>query len=351
VIEGTGDNAVARLVVYDNKAHRASAVDAKNVLTLRATKKPISWTLVGGIAGLLIVILLLVLVLARGGGGGRRRGGGQPPPPPMPPPGYGMPPGGYGAAPPPGGATAAYPADRLGPTAAVAGGAMMAAQAPAATPQGLYAMHPAHVAAQAPPAAMAGGAPVAIPPAPAQPRDFGPGASGAIVQVRCPSCGLPTMATPGQPSVCFSCGQPIAADLTADLANRSTGLALAAGPAYASTGAAGAQALVPPPNPYGHPASSATIRSASGHFVIRGGAEVRVGRDPAQCSIFLAEPRVSGVHATLKFESGSLAVRDESSNNGTWVSGARLLPGVWTTVPAGTPLRFGPVEFAVQLDA
>jgi pSer/pThr/pTyr-binding forkhead associated (FHA) protein len=114
------------------------------------------------------------------------------------------------------------------------------------------------------------------------------------------------------------------------------------------------QPLVPPPNPYASPgaaSTSATIRSASGQFVIRGGAELRVGRDPAQCSIFLPEPRVSGVHATLKFESGQLVVRDESSNNGTWVSGARLPPGVWTTVPAGTALRFGPIEFAVQLDA
>ena len=49
-----------------------------------------------------------------------------------------------------------------------------------------------------------------------------------------------------------------------------------------------------------------------------------------------SEPRVSGVHATLKLDAGQLVVRDESSNNGTWVSGARLSPGVWTPVPAGT---------------
>lgn len=77
---------------------------------------------------------------------------------------------------------------------------------------------------------------------------------------------------------------------------------------------------------------------------------MRVGRDPAQCPILLGEPRVSGVHATLRFDSGQLVVRDEGSNNGTWVSGARIAPGVWTAVPAGTPLRFGPVEFAVQLE-
>jgi predicted component of type VI protein secretion system len=60
---------------------------------------------------------------------------------------------------------------------------------------------------------------------------------------------------------------------------------------------------------------------------------------------------VSGVHATLKFEGGQLLVRDETSNNGTWVSGARITPGTWTPLAAGTPLRFGPVEFTVQLEA
>ncbi len=44
-------------------------------------------------------------------------------------------------------------------------------------------------------------------------------------------------------------------------------------------------------------------------------------------------------------------MRDETSNNGTWVSGSRIAPGAWTPVPLGTPLRFGPVEFNVQLEA
>ena len=97
--------------------------------------------------------------------------------------------------------------------------------------------------------------------------------------------------------------------------------------------------------------SAATLRGTSGQFSIRAGSEVRVGRDPGQCSIFLSEPRVSGVHATLKLDGGRLLVRDETSNNGTWISGARIEPGAWTPVPTGTPLRFGPVEFSVQLEA
>ena len=35
-----------------------------------------------------------------------------------------------------------------------------------------------------------------------------------IVEIRCPACGMNTMATPGQPSVCFSCGQPLPAEMT-----------------------------------------------------------------------------------------------------------------------------------------
>jgi pSer/pThr/pTyr-binding forkhead associated (FHA) protein len=109
------------------------------------------------------------------------------------------------------------------------------------------------------------------------------------------------------------------------------------------------QPIVSPDDPRGGP-GGATLRGAAGQFMIRAGAEVRVGRDPAQCPIFLSEPRVSGVHATLKLDGGTLLVRDETSNNGTWVCGARIAPGAWTPVPSGTPLRFGPIEFSVQLE-
>lgn len=96
---------------------------------------------------------------------------------------------------------------------------------------------------------------------------------------------------------------------------------------------------------------AARLRGNAGEFTIVAGPEVRVGRDPAACSILLGEPRVSGVHATLKLEAGQLLVRDETSNNGTWIAGSRINPGVWTSVPPGAPLRFGPVEFTVQLEA
>jgi pSer/pThr/pTyr-binding forkhead associated (FHA) protein len=43
-------------------------------------------------------------------------------------------------------------------------------------------------------------------------------------------------------------------------------------------------------------------------------------------------------------------VRDEGSNNGTYLNGQRLQAGMWTPVPSGAVLRFGPVEFNVRLE-
>ncbi|HSU38673.1 MAG TPA: FHA domain-containing protein, partial [Polyangiaceae bacterium] len=79
------------------------------------------------------------------------------------------------------------------------------------------------------------------------------------------------------------------------------------------------------------------------------GQELRAGRDAAQCGIVLNEPRISGVHATLKLDGGQLWVRDENSNNGTLVNGNRIAPGVWSPVPQGSILRLGPVEFSARI--
>jgi hypothetical protein len=113
MLEGQGDNTIARVVVYDNKAHRASGTDEKSVLALKAMKKPFNLPLILGIGGGVVVIGLLVIVLLRGGGGGKggKRKGGAPPPAPVVAGGYtppyqggGSPPaGGYGGGPPPGG--------------------------------------------------------------------------------------------------------------------------------------------------------------------------------------------------------------------------------------------------------
>lgn len=182
------------------------------------------------------------------------------------------------------------------------------------------------------------------------------GGAPALIQVRCPSCSMMTMATPGQAAVCFSCGQPLPASAVAQ-----GGGGGAYAPTFPLTG--GMAALPQPPaNPYGPPPvsplqgngalpSGATIFGPSGQFAIRPGSEMRVGRDPAQCAVFLQEPRVSGWHSTLKFEAGRLWVRDEGSNNGTYVDGARIAAQTWTPVTSGGQIRFGPIDFGVRTDA
>jgi pSer/pThr/pTyr-binding forkhead associated (FHA) protein len=124
------------------------------------------------------------------------------------------------------------------------------------------------------------------------------------------------MATPGQASVCFSCGQPLPVEA---------------------------------PKTTATPASPSFILSgSSGTFKVSAGGDILVGRDPAKCAIHLVEPRVSGHHATMKVESGGLWVRDERSNNGVWINGERIPTATWTPVPANAAMRFGPIQFSVQ---
>jgi len=208
ILEGTGSNMAARLIVYDNKAKRASSLDEKTVLTLRAERKPFNLLLILGIAGAVVVLLLLVLVLLRGGGGrGGKRGRAQGGPPPGQ---YGGPPGGYGGPPPGGGYGGPPPGGYGGPPPGGYGG----------PPQGGgygggQQMAPAHHASSASSAPPAGMQPSVGPSTPAAAPLHALVAPPDVVQVRCPACSMLTMVTPGQPSVCFSCGQPIGADLTA----------------------------------------------------------------------------------------------------------------------------------------
>ncbi len=199
IIHGAGARAVARLVVFDNKASRTSGVTADSILELKATTAPfpIMWAL-GGMFALTVVALLLVVLLR---GNGRKR-----------------------------------------PVQA------KAAPSPAAPPYAPY----------------GGGAPVA-----------------------------------------------------------------SRGPATVH---------------------QATLQGAAGVFSVSEGTEVRAGRDEAKCVVLLDDASVSGVHATLKIEGGQFWVRDERSNNGTFVDETRLAPGAWTVLRSGSRLRFGPVNFSVRLE-
>jgi len=301
LIDGANENAVAHIIILDNKAYRSSGRDPKTILTLKAKKTPLNPMLVGlGAFGVVVILLLLILLIrGGGGGGGRRKSGSAPAPVVAGGAGYGG--GGYSASPSQYGETPAVP--------------YTPSPDPAAAPE-----------AAAPPAP---------PPVVAS--------SSGVIEITCPSCHMTTMATPGQPSVCFSCGQPIPVELASAAPARP----------YPLTGELNQAALTPPPNPYAAPGqpTRATIVGPVGQFPILPGSEVRVGRDPLQCTVALTEPRISGVHSTLKFEASNLWVRDEQSNNGTYVGGERIAPGAWTLVPSGQALRFGPVEFDVRFES
>lgn len=224
ILQGSGDSAVVRLVVYDNKARRTSGVTASSILELKATTAPFPLLLVLSAAFGVVVLILLVALIFRGSS---RR------PPPGP------------------------------PTAPVVAG---------------------------PPY---GGA--------------GPGGYGAP-----PGYGPPGGPVPG------------------------------AGP---RAGAAGLSSEGP-----NGAAKRATLQGSAGMFTLLPGTELRAGRDGRECGILLSEPRVSGVHASVKLEHGQLLLRDENSNNGTELNGSRLAAGVWTPVQSGSLIRFGPVEFSARLE-
>src|SRR3954470_9005979 len=105
ILAGSGEQAVVRLVVYDNKAHRTSGVTAASIIQLKGTTQPLPLLLIlSGLLGLVVIALLIIVIVRSGGkkrGGGGGGGGGHSPivaggygaPPGQ---GYGQPPGGYG---------------------------------------------------------------------------------------------------------------------------------------------------------------------------------------------------------------------------------------------------------------
>jgi FHA domain len=98
ILAGSGDQAVVRLVIYDNKAHRTSGVTSASIIQLKGTTQPLPLILIlSGLLGL-VVIALLIIVIVRSGGSKKRGGGGGggPPAPVVAGGGYGAPGQGYG---------------------------------------------------------------------------------------------------------------------------------------------------------------------------------------------------------------------------------------------------------------
>lgn len=80
------------------------------------------------------------------------------------------------------------------------------------------------------------------------------------------------------------------------------------------------------------------------------GVEVRVGRDPSRAGLLVEDPRVSGLHASLRFDGQDTFVRDEHSSLGTEVDGVRLAAGAWARVPAHGLVQLGPVPLRVTVE-
>lgn len=104
----------------------------------------------------------------------------------------------------------------------------------------------------------------------------------------------------------------------------------------------------PPANPYG--VKRANVSCAGQRMGLPVGVEVRVGRDPSRVGLLIEDPRVSGLHASLRFDGQDAFVRDESSSLGTEVDGVRLAPGSWQLVPAHGLVQLGPVPLQVTVE-
>ncbi|MEL6344462.1 MAG: FHA domain-containing protein [Myxococcota bacterium] len=77
---------------------------------------------------------------------------------------------------------------------------------------------------------------------------------------------------------------------------------------------------------------SGRMVSLNGHSII--------GRSPA-CTIMIAEPEVSGEHASIRFTGDAWTIRDLGSRNGTWIDGSRLSAGEEARLKRGSRLSFG----------
>lgn len=76
--------------------------------------------------------------------------------------------------------------------------------------------------------------------------------------------------------------------------------------------------------------------------------QITIGREGTE--IRLDNPQVSRRHAVIDRVNGQHVLRDVGSANGTFVNGQRIPAMVWTAVPPGAALRFGPAEFSVRLE-
>jgi pSer/pThr/pTyr-binding forkhead associated (FHA) protein len=93
------------------------------------------------------------------------------------------------------------------------------------------------------------------------------------------------------------------------------------------------------------PISSTVLRLSfpTGNVEVPAGTTVLLGRDPAESLVaaaFAQYENVSRRHATVTVDdAGRASIRDESSTNGTFVNGDRVLPGISVRLADGDIVR------------
>jgi predicted component of type VI protein secretion system len=83
-------------------------------------------------------------------------------------------------------------------------------------------------------------------------------------------------------------------------------------------------------------------------YVIREGRNLLGRARDADISIFY-DDRVSATHATIVYRNGSFKLRDEMTNNGTFLNGKDIGPGETVALSNGDVLRLGRCTFKLFL--
>lgn len=104
-------------------------------------------------------------------------------------------------------------------------------------------------------------------------------------------------------------------------------------------------AIAGAPVPLAHPAVVKMLMSTGQLQAPRG--QIVVGRDPARASLVVAHAAVSGLHATVMLENGT--VTDHGSTSGTWIAGQQLPANQPTPLDPRGVVAFGPVPVPVSL--
>jgi ABC-type multidrug transport system ATPase subunit/pSer/pThr/pTyr-binding forkhead associated (FHA) protein len=101
------------------------------------------------------------------------------------------------------------------------------------------------------------------------------------------------------------------------------------------------------PVPLAHPAICTMVLSA-GQVQAPAG-QIIVGRDAARASLVIANPAVSGHHATVAIGADRITVTDHGSTSGTWVGGQRIPPEQPVPLDPNGVVAFGPVHVPVAV--